>query len=62
MIDWFTLALGIFGSGAWLLLGYALGSQRQYRRDSEALQYLAGVGMIHPNCANLAQRQMDWER
>ena len=62
MSDWFTLALGIIGAGAWLLLGYALGSRRQYHRDSAALQHLAAADMIHPNCANIAQRQMEWER
>ena len=62
MSDWFTLALGSIGAGAWLLLGYAVGSRRQYLRDSAALQHLAAADMIHLNCANVAQWQMELER
>ena len=62
MSGWFTLALGVLGAGALLLLGYAIGSWRQYQWDSAALQHLAAADMIHPNCANVAQWQMELER
>jgi hypothetical protein len=57
MSDLLYLALGIVSAGG---LGWTIGAWRQYKRDSAALWNLAEADMIHAECAEIAQRALEW--